>query len=648
MSQPSDERGARPGEAGAVAIAAGAVFALALAAYLATLIHGLDYADNGELAAVAWTLGIAHPTGYPTITLIGHLFARLLPLRPIVSLNLLAALLTAASAGALVLLFDELLRELDSEERAPARAALAACAALAAAFAGTWWDQSRRFEVYSLHTLLMTLTTFLFLRFVHRGRGGRAFAFSLGLAFTGHLTTFLLAPAFLAYFALARGFPFREIRRLVGLAPWFGLGLTPFLYLPLRSAAGPRFDWDAPHTLAGFVRLLTARDYGAWLFTDSGTFLPQWSYFFRRLPAETGYLGLAAATIGIVWMAARAPRLAALAALLFATSIVFAGGYGIPDIGPYYLTAMLAFGLATAAGLGWTLRRFGARVALATGVAVATLTLVVNLPRQVPEPGSAVEDLARDLLEPLPARAVVLTSEWDPWMAGSFYLQEVENLRRDVTVVDAEALGRPWYLGELRRRAPDLCARIEPEMGRVLALAATSRGGYAEASAEAEAAYRALLDALVATSRRDRAVFVTRDEARRLEPRFRVIPEGLAFVVAAGSSDRPLTPPRWRFRPERSRRDVYGALTCELYARGALDRAYYEAGRDRDSLALRWLDLARSFDPGWRADQVAPQPWGARDMLGRSLGFFDALRGVDLARLKREGRRVALPADPAR
>ena len=92
---------------------------------------------------------------------------------------------------------------------------------------------------------------------------------------------------------------------------------------------------------------------------------------------------------------------------------------------------------------------------------------------------------------------------------------------------------------------------------------------------------------------------------------------------------------------------MYGALTCELYARSALDRAYYEVSRGRDSTAIRYLAYARSFDPGWRVDRVPPQPWGAAEMLGRSLGFFDVLHDLDLAGLQRGAHRAGLMPAPA-
>lgn len=42
--------------------------------YLLTLAPTVYWGDSGELITVAYTLGIAHPSGYPTYTLLGHLF----------------------------------------------------------------------------------------------------------------------------------------------------------------------------------------------------------------------------------------------------------------------------------------------------------------------------------------------------------------------------------------------------------------------------------------------------------------------------------------------------------------------------------------------------------------------------------------------
>src|SRR6185503_17540515 len=74
--------------------AAGAVFLC----YTTTLAPGLtwtnDGADGGDLITAAATLGVAHPTGYPTYLLLAHLFQYL----PIGDLAFRTNLLSAAAA----------------------------------------------------------------------------------------------------------------------------------------------------------------------------------------------------------------------------------------------------------------------------------------------------------------------------------------------------------------------------------------------------------------------------------------------------------------------------------------------------------------------------------------------------------------------
>jgi hypothetical protein len=84
-----------------------AVFAFIV--YLQTMAPSVGFIDDGELATVCYTLGIAHPTGYPLFTLIGWLMAHLpLATSVIASLNVMAAIFTAAGAGMLVLVAQEL------------------------------------------------------------------------------------------------------------------------------------------------------------------------------------------------------------------------------------------------------------------------------------------------------------------------------------------------------------------------------------------------------------------------------------------------------------------------------------------------------------------------------------------------------------
>ncbi|MFI5371702.1 MAG: protein O-mannosyl-transferase family [Candidatus Eisenbacteria bacterium] len=642
---------------------AGSVLA-ALALYLPTMSHSIGFVDQGELAAVACTLGIAHPTGYPLLTLIARVWVASWALRPIVALDLLAALLTAASAGALAWLFDGILAgwlppvaRADTRRRAPGRphtapvagtaigdgprALAAACAALATVATGTWWDQATGFEVYALHALMLPIVTGLFLRFARERRGGAAFALVLGLSFSNHMTTVLLAPAFLFLFARERRSTHRALAALPPLVPWFALGWTPYLALPLRSALGPRFDWGAPHTLTRLIAHVTAWQFRVWMFSEPDAFALQSRFFFTRLPGELAWLGLAVAAIGLAVMLARSPRLALVTLLLFGASVTWAGGFAIAEIRPYYLDAILAIGIAMAAGLGWIGGRFGTGVLAAVGLTLAVSVAAANWRASDAHDDRVVEDMTHDVLDPLPHDALVLSTEWDRWLSASFYLQEVEGLRRDVTVVDLELLRRSWYLDELARRAPWLADRVRAPLDHFRHEVAPFEAGRSYDPVVLEEAYHGLIAALAREAARDRAVFVTPEIDTRYTDGWSRVPVGLVERLTTGAGYVPEPAGAWRQRTRPAHLDVYTLGTVERYARSAAARAFYETASGHDSLAGAALDRARRYDPHAVLAQVPPQPYHGIEQVSEALTFFDRLRTLD-----RDGLRRIVAASP--
>ena len=91
-----------------------ALWGATLALYLSTLAPTLTWGnenigvDGGELLAAANTLGIPHPPGYPTYTLLLKLFATVVPVGDLAYRgNLLSAIL---ASGSVVLLYLVILR----------------------------------------------------------------------------------------------------------------------------------------------------------------------------------------------------------------------------------------------------------------------------------------------------------------------------------------------------------------------------------------------------------------------------------------------------------------------------------------------------------------------------------------------------------
>ncbi|MBK9776571.1 MAG: DUF2723 domain-containing protein [bacterium] len=121
-----------------VALAALAVFAM-------TLQRTLPAGDSGELIAVAWNGGVAHPPGYPLYTLLAGAWARVFAFgEPALRLAVFSAVCMAAAAG----LLAAALRKLGASAWA------AGAAALAWAFCAPAWKMALVAEVFALHSLL--------------------------------------------------------------------------------------------------------------------------------------------------------------------------------------------------------------------------------------------------------------------------------------------------------------------------------------------------------------------------------------------------------------------------------------------------------------------------------------------------------------
>ncbi len=621
---------------------------VSLVLYISTMSPTFGYVDKGEMAAVASTFGIPHPTGYPTLIALGYLWTALVPMRDVAALNLLAALLTAGGAALLALLLYDILGRLrpgrreDAGSSAPsetARSVVSASAALFIAATATWWEQGTGFEVYSLHLLMIPLVILLCLRYVDEEEGStaepgirpttRGFLFSLavGLSFTNHLATILLAPALLVYTFARLGLNRRTVVRLIPLMPGFFLGLLPYALLPLRAAASPRFNWGDPVTFERFVDHVTGSAFRGLLFsTGSETFTSHLGYFLAKLPAELGYLGIPVALVGIV-RTFRAPSLAVAALLLFLTCVVIASGYGIADIDAYYLTAFVALALWSAAGLFLLAERFGTATVSVCGLLLLACALWFNHGRADKGEETQVEETAWNMLSSLPPNAIVISSQFNYWLGGSWYLQGAEGVRPDVTVIYENLLGLSWFAERLRVEYPDIVLPTNGEIERFTEAARRyEEGEISSDPGRLQTLYLEMVNAIIGLNIPRRPIFVTGDIPPQMGANYRRVPNYLALRLMPTEEYLPQPFPDYRFRRWEGPADPYVANLHELYGRSLYARGLYEQGYGRDSLAMAYFRYALEFDPGFDTTDLPPIPLDGESQVRATARFFGSLR----------------------
>lgn len=203
--------------------------------YAHTLAPGLtwanDGADGGDLVTAAATLGVAHPTGYPTYLLLVHLFQCI----PVGDLAFRANLFSAVCALLTVGLVYSLSRRVIDSQTWPALVA-AGLAALGLGLSPIFWSQAVIAEVHSLHALgvallLLFILSMLSNPFSPRPWTLRGQACLVGVALGNHVTLALLALVWLVTLGMSTPTPAR--RTVIGQAlAWLSVGLLVYLYLP--------------------------------------------------------------------------------------------------------------------------------------------------------------------------------------------------------------------------------------------------------------------------------------------------------------------------------------------------------------------------------------------------------------------------------
>jgi hypothetical protein len=470
----------------------------AFTVYLRTLAPTVMWYDMGELTTASYVLGIAHNTGYPLYILLGKLFT-FLPFGDVAyRMNLMSAVFAALTVSLVFVIINDLTNSI-----------LASLfGSLTLAFSSTLWSTATWAESYPLNAFFTAAVTLLLLRWRASGHPRPLYLASLlfGLAFGNHRLILLLVPGILLF--LWAGRRTLNAGRCLRCGGLLLLGLSVYLYLPIRGAQEPSLNWAQPGNLDTYLSMF---------FTGSSRG-EYWSFaIFDHLDvigvfplSEFTAPGLALAAIGLIY-AWRRQRLFAVYGLLLCLLVAFVAlSYNIHNIYNYFIPAYLVL----AVWMGCAVRAlFSVGVQIlevrrpqwahsgqylfspAAGLLLLALPLWLlahNLPRLDRSGDYGAHDFALTTLARVKPHATIITDSWSA--SPLWYAQLVEGYRRDVLVspifsVPGEDVptfvqkqfdaGRPVYvaeglrgdLAELRSRyyvQPVLLDSIEEMLSNVL------------------------------------------------------------------------------------------------------------------------------------------------------------------------------------
>ena len=384
------------------------VFLVAAAVYGRTMARTFtwshDGADGGDLIAAAATLGVPHPSGYPTYVLLAQLFLRVLPLgEPAYRVHWLSALSAAGAATLLALSIAESLQAAGKqqgegetgrqgegetrrqgegetrrqgegetrgggdEEKGIAPCPLvslspcpdgarwlvgvaAASAGLLFAFSPLLWSQATIAEVHTLNAAFVAAVFCLLLRWRAKGSPWLAVvaAFLYGLGLGNHLIGLLLLPAVIFWLLTCGQRARLRGRAWLAVTGGFLLGLAVYVYLPLAAARQPPINWGDPQTWDRFWWVVTGQLYRDAIFGVPLELIPgRLSAWGHLLLEQFGWWGWTLALIGVWWLNCCDRPVLGCTLFAFAAHSAYALGYDRPDSYVYLLPAclMVAFWL---------------------------------------------------------------------------------------------------------------------------------------------------------------------------------------------------------------------------------------------------------------------------------------------------------------
>jgi hypothetical protein len=469
--------------------------------------------DSSSYSLAAATLGVDSPPGSLLLTLLGWPVTRFsFGMSPAHALNLFAGLLAAFTAMLVCVVAVRIVRIADSSNLAASAAsdrALSIGAALGAltfAFSGTLWAYAVRFTPYVLSAFFTGLILWTMVRWwedAARPDAWRWLAWLgllFGLDFSVHRTNALLIPGAIVWILLRDSATLRSRRSIVAGAAGLVAGLAvQMLLIPIAAFTRSPLNFTDPSNLSRFWDYVTISQLG-------GSFLlqliprksPIWSMQtadllrvlgdnFWNWSGPRGVFGVLpalAALVGLVALWRRNHRLVVafgLVLLIQATLTVLY--FNIPanyfrTFDRHYLPVCVTFALVVACGLVVATRLAAALMhERRWGVAIAVLVFAMSVPVAQLAGNWAAQDASRryftrdyaaSALRGLPPHAIYFTvgdNDTFPVM----YLQSVEDVRPDVTIINLSVANIPEWPDQLRRRDPSFPLALSIDQRRALA-----------------------------------------------------------------------------------------------------------------------------------------------------------------------------------
>jgi hypothetical protein len=297
------------------------------------------------------------------------------------------------------------------------------------------------------------------------------------------------------------------------------------------------------------------------------------------------------------------------------------------DKDAYYLPAFISIAISAGLGVRWLIQRAASKSSLIWTPHLAALTAIVltsatafaaNWPFNNRRHDFIAHDYVENLFSTIGPDGLLLTQDWQV-ASPMLYVQEVEQRRRDVKVVDINLLRRSWYFDYLNQAHPALMERSREKIDPYLALLKQweqDPGSFSrnqELTRRISMAFLDLIQAMVRNEIKVAAVYITSDLLvpnqtngyliQWIPQTYQLVPQGLVFNLATDQSFHELPDSQLQMRGlvdgtvRFEKDDVINGKILPAYSKMLTNRGRYLALFNQHDRAAVAFKEALALDP---------------------------------------------------
>ncbi|MFH1825024.1 MAG: DUF2723 domain-containing protein [Candidatus Firestonebacteria bacterium] len=417
------------------------VFIIPLAVYLLTICPTVYVGDSGELITASYTLGVAHPPGYPLFCISGKLFSYL-PLSNIAyRVNLVSAFF--GSLTVLVLFLTLATFSISSYIKWDATV----FTSLVFAFSTIFWEQSLTAKggLYTLNAFFVSLILYLLFKFLTKQDNKKVVLISLicGLGLANHHTMLffvVMALFFVLWFSRNK---LKSFLSFVFLG--FGVCILLYLYLLVVSNLNPPINWGKPNNLARLFDHIFRKQYGSALVPLTFTLYVHMAIEYSKLIFRQFNILFLFVPFGIFYLFKYYKKffyLTVVSFCLFCFTLLCQierslSVHSLYTHRVFFIPAFILFWIWIASGIFYILEKVKYKFLTNLTFILPVLFLVFNYSNNDKSKSFLLHDYGLNVLKTVPKDSIIFTAG-DHSAFVLTYLQNVESIRTDVKLYDDE------------------------------------------------------------------------------------------------------------------------------------------------------------------------------------------------------------------